>query len=169
MIINILLLIVIIISLYTDLRSNKIYNKVVMPGVVLALGYHLLNSGLSGLLWSTQGMLLGMGLLIIPFVLGGMGAGDVKLLGFVGACGGPGFVWVAFLATALAGGVLALFVLFKNKQLISRLKTAWYTFLSFLGLAPRVNVLGTIEARDTITFPYGIAITAGTLIAYLVR
>jgi prepilin peptidase CpaA len=166
---DMMLLIILAVSFYTDLRYNKIYNWTVIPATILALGYHIHAGGLPELWWSIKGLILGMSLLLIPFILGGMGAGDVKLLGFIGACGGPGFVWLTFLATALAGGLLALVILIKEKKLLSSLKAVWYTFISLLGTAPRVNMLGTLEAGGTATFPYGVAITAGTLMAYLMR
>lgn len=167
MAIDILLLTVTAISLYTDLRYNKIYNGVVLPATGLALAYHLYAGGPPELWWSVKGLLLGMGLLIIPFALGGMGAGDVKLLGFIGACGGPGFAWLTFLAAALAGGLLALAVLIKNGRLLLSLKVVWYTFLSFFGAAPRVNMFGSLEGQNALAFPYGAAITVGTVVAYL--
>lgn len=171
MALNILLLIVLIICLYTDLRYKKIYNIVLFPAALLALGYHLYTGGPAELWWSIKGLLLGMALLFIPFALGGMGAGDVKLMGVIGVIAGPSFVWIVFLATAIIGGIISLVILIKEKRLLLGLKSVWYTFLSLLGLMPRVNMFGTLEtaARHGGSFPYGTAITAGTAVAYLVR
>lgn len=166
---DMLLLTVIVISLYTDLRYKKIYNWIVIPATILALSYHTYTGGPWELWWSIKGLFLGMALLFIPFAMGGMGAGDVKLLGFIGACGGPGFVWLTFLGTASIGGLVALVILFKSGRLQSSLQAVWYTVLSFFGLAPKVNMFGTLEAQNTIVLPYGVAITAGTVVAFLVR
>jgi len=51
---------------------------------------------------------LGMGLFIILYLMGGMGAGDVKLIGAVGSMLGPYMVLTAVLCTALIGGICAL-------------------------------------------------------------
>lgn len=171
MALNILLVIVLIVCLYTDLRHKKIYNIVLVPATLIVLSYHLYNGGLPDLCWSIKGLLLGMALLFIPFVLRGIGAGDVKLLGVIGAIEGPSFVWIVFLATAIIGGFISLIILAREKRLLSGLKSVWYTFLSLLGLMPRVNMFGTLEtaARHGGSFPYGTAITAGTAVAYLVR
>lgn len=168
---DILLIIVLTICLFTDLRYKKIYNVILVPTALLALGYHLYSGGSAELWWSIKGLLLGMALLFIPFVLGGMGAGDVKLLGVIGAIAGPSFVWVVFLATAMVGGIISLVILIRERRLLIGLKTVYYTFLSLLGLMPRVNMLGTLAtaARHGGAFPYGTAITAGTAVAYLVR
>ena len=56
------------------------------------------------------GWLVGVALFFPVFALGGMGAGDVKLLGGVGAWLGPvAAVWVA-LYSGIAGGVMGLVV-----------------------------------------------------------
>jgi len=169
MVIDIMLILIISICFYTDLRFKKIYNCLIFPGIIVALSYHFLVDGPVGIWFSIKGLLLGIGLLFFPFALGGIGAGDVKLLGFIGACSGPGFVWLTFLATALAGGLLAILILIKNKKLLSGLKVVWYTILSLFGATPRVNMLGTLEAENTTAFPYGVAITTGTVVAYLMR
>ena len=76
----------------------------------VALLYHGLNHGLNGVLFSVGGLFAGMAFLIIPYLVRGMGAGDVKLLGAAGAVLGANGVVNAFLFTALAGGVYALFI-----------------------------------------------------------
>ena len=54
------------------------------------------------------GIGLGLGVLVIPFLAGGMGAGDVKLLMALGACVGPQSLWRLFLYAGVAGGVFSL-------------------------------------------------------------
>ena len=55
--------------------------------------------------WS--GALLGFALMLPGHILGGTGAGDVKLLAALGTLLGPGGVVMAFLYSAIAGGLLA--------------------------------------------------------------
>lgn len=170
MLLDFILLAVLVTCLYTDIKSKKIYNIVLVPAAVLALAGNLYIGGLEGGLTSLKGLLLGMALLFIPFICGGMGAGDVKLLGVIGAFKGPEFVWLAFLATAIIGGLLALIIMAKSGQLTLRFKAVWYTFLAVFNMMPKVNMIGTIHGGCTCqTFPYGIAITAGTAAAYLLR
>ena len=56
------------------------------------------------------GFMIGMALMMPGHLLGATGAGDVKLMGAIGAIVGPGMVVSAFLFTAVAGGVLAVAV-----------------------------------------------------------
>jgi prepilin peptidase CpaA len=85
------LLIVILICLVTDLRERRIYNKIVFPAVAAGIILNTAQFGLPGLRTSITGLLIGVMLFIVPFALGGLGAGDVKLLGAVGALKGPPF------------------------------------------------------------------------------
>lgn len=165
---DIILAAVVIICVYTDLRNRKIYNAVVVPAALAGMAVHLFFSGVDGFVFSVKGLAAGMGLLFIPFVLGGFGAGDVKLLGVVGALKGTVFVFKAFLATGIIGGVLALLVLIKQKRVLSTLKRIGQSFYILVGSVFKVN---TLQSLDTAEFheslPYGLAIGIGTLLAYL--
>ena len=170
MVLDIILFTSLAVSLYTDLKYKKIYNKILFPALLSALLYHVVFGGLPELKNSLQGLFMGMAFLFIPFAMGGIGAGDVKLMGLIGACKGTAFVWPAFLATALAGGLIALYILIRQKRLSRTLMGLKYTLLTLMGLLPRDNPFtnGTMVTAPT-TFPYGTAITAGTIVAYFLR
>jgi prepilin peptidase CpaA len=94
----------------TDLRSRRIPNVLTFGGALAALVFHTAHAGSAGLLTSLAGWGLGGVCFLLPFALGGLGGGDVKLLAALGAWLGPALtVWVA-LYTGIAGGILALVV-----------------------------------------------------------
>lgn len=70
---------------YFDLRWHRIPNWLVAVTVALSLIWHAAVGGLDGLWGSLAGLLLGTGLLFPIFLLRGMGAGDVKFFGALGA------------------------------------------------------------------------------------
>lgn len=156
--INLLLLIVLLICLITDLKSRKIYNKVLFPTLVIAFIGHFMISGWAGVGTAALGFLLGLAILLIPFLLGGMGAGDVKLLAVIGALKGSTFVFTTAIYMALVGGIIALvIILIKN----GRAKGLFYHFWAKkhgIDLPYQKNALSA-------TFPYGVAIVAGALLA----
>jgi len=114
---DLVLFIALAICLYTDLKEQKISNRVVFPAAAAGMIFHAAQGGLSGLKFSATGLGLGLLLFFLPFALGGLGAGDVKLLGAVGALKGPLFVFHAALGTACAGGLIALGILLWRRQL----------------------------------------------------
>jgi prepilin peptidase CpaA len=130
-----LLISAITISLVEDLRHQKIPNLVTFPTMVLALVYHTLTTGLNGLLFSAGGLALGLGLFILPYALGGMGAGDVKLMAALGAIVGPHGIIIASILVILTGGVYGLILFALNPRytagLLQRLWTTLKTFLLF--------------------------------------
>ena len=77
-IINAILLFFLIVSSFTDVKYRKVYNFVTFPTVILGLGFNFLNLGLPGLKDSLAGFAAGFLFLFIFYLLGGIGAGDVK-------------------------------------------------------------------------------------------
>jgi prepilin peptidase CpaA len=120
------------ISVIEDLRRQKIPNLVTCPTMVLALAYHSISNGFEGFLFSTGGLFLGIGLFIVPYMLGGMGAGDAKLMGAAGAIFGPKDILVASIMVILAGGVYGIILLAINpRYTFSLLKRSWLTLKTF--------------------------------------
>ncbi|WP_059173293.1 prepilin peptidase [Bacillus sp. FJAT-27445] len=160
----ILLFLLLVICTVTDVRERKIYNKVLLPFLIVSLAVNLMTGGLEGFTLSILGFLAGFGILLIPYLLGGMGAGDVKLLAVIGALMGAKFVALSAIYMALAGGVFALFlIVFRKsaKQLIKGL------FFSFLGLMNGLKI-PIIFDKDSMkqTYPYGVAIAVGAAIQF---
>lgn len=168
-IIDYFLILVVAICTYTDVKYRKIYNVVLFPAAAIGLVSNFYVAGLTGGFAALKGLALGVALLFVPFILGGIGAGDVKLLGVVGAFKGPDFVWWAFLYTAIVGGVISIVIMVKSGGFWARVRAAIYTLLSLLGFMPRLNLLDTIYTTSVQTFPYGLAIAAGTALAFILR
>src|SRR5262245_28945235 len=92
----------------TDLRSRRIPNVLTFGAAGAALVYGAMTGGWTGLGNAALGWLIGALAFIVPFALGGLGGGDVKLLAAIGAWLGPaGAIWVALYA-GVAGGVMAI-------------------------------------------------------------
>ena len=155
---------VLVICSFTDLLYRKIYNLVLIPALLVALGYNAHLNGWMGLGISLLGLIVGILILIIPFAKGGMGAGDVKLLGFIGALKGPEFVLYAAIGMGLAGGIIALFLWsyrfgFKD-TIVGIVKGIWVMFKSGFTLFHfRLH-------NEKIMMPYGLAIALGTVGAW---
>lgn len=167
--INISLILILLVILFFILVYDLLYYKIPNYMVLILAGFAFLHMffafGAYGLLLSVLGLALGMALLIIPYALGGIAAGDVKLMGAVGAALGPVGVLIAFLYSAVAGGIYAL-----GLMLAGRAGTAprrlWNMTLTFL-LIRKFMFEGPRHPEDTARICYGVAIAAGTIF-YLV-
>jgi prepilin peptidase CpaA len=100
--------IVLVIAIFTDLRSRRIPNWLVLPFMIAGLVVPACFDGWNGLLHSAEGF--GLGALVFGFisVVGSMGMGDVKLVAAIGAWVGPRQLVLAMVLTAMTGGLIAL-------------------------------------------------------------
>ena len=156
------------VALIHDVKSGRIPNWLTFPLMTMGLGYHLVMQGTAGLVFSTSGMCIGFCLFIILYLMGGMGAGDVKLMSGIGSLIGPGNVLYAAFYTAIAGGVYALLVLIilrRGRRILSRY---WIMAMTFVRTG-RFAYMPKPEGEVTPVLKYGIAITAGTLIVLVQR
>jgi len=102
-----------------DAWKFKIHNLLTLPLILAGFIYHVVAGGMAqgwagavaGLTGSLVGALFGFGILTVFFVLGGMGAGDVKLMAGVGAWLGWAATFYVFVASSLAAGMYALTLL----------------------------------------------------------
>jgi prepilin peptidase CpaA len=146
-----------------DLRSRRIPNE--LTAAMALTGAGLAVAGVSGIsiAGSLGGMVLGLLLMLPGYLLGATGAGDVKLMGAVGAIVGPPLVLSAFVCTSLAGGALAVIVAVRRRRLGTTLaKTG--RLVAAPGAAQQEIKAATAASK----FAYGPAIAVGSLIAVLI-
>jgi prepilin peptidase CpaA len=91
----------------TDLHSRRIPNWLTVPMAVAGVAFHVLAPMGFGLGASLLGLAVGFSLLLVPYVIGGGGAGDVKLLAALGAWLGWQLVLVAFVMSIFLSAVVA--------------------------------------------------------------
>jgi prepilin peptidase CpaA len=106
----------------TDIRMHRIPNYLTVPAAVLGLAYHTLSPTGWGLLASLAGLAVGFSLLFIPWLLGGSGMGDVKLLAALGAWLGWKCLLAAFAVSTVFAAVAALAILTFNSLIGSKTK-----------------------------------------------
>ena len=154
---------------YTDLARGKLYNAATIGGLALGLATaYLLDArspGLPNLKEAVLAATAGGGLLFVIYLLGGLGAGDVKFMAAVGALAplrpGPawGFVRLAMMYAALIGAAVAVGILIWQGRLLQGLKDSARTFVTFRAKKA--------EGAPATTVPYGLAIGVGTVWAWI--
>ena len=145
-----------------DLWSRRVPNQLTLG--VAALGVTLAALGLSGhsLMAALAGLVVGLLLMLPGHVIGATGAGDVKLLAAIGTLLGPSGILVAFIYTAIAGGVLALIVAVRRRVL--RESVARTAALVRTGGGNMATIEDTSKNNR---FAYAPAIAIGALVAAL--
>ena len=91
-----------------DIRTRRVPNA--LTGATVAAGVAIATAGIgtTGIVAAIAGGLVGLALLLPGYIWGGTGGGDVKLLAALGTLLGPDRIIVAFFATAISGGLIAL-------------------------------------------------------------
>ena len=147
-----------------DLRTRRIPNYLILGTVVAGLAYNFMSHGISGLADGFLGMLLGFACLILPYLWGGMGAGDVKALAALGAWLGPKLTLFLFCYMGIAGGVIAVGLLVWQGILWQKIKEGWVFLLNLILCRPDGPPQPPNPAHFTEGIPYGVAIALGMLI-----
>jgi prepilin peptidase CpaA len=149
----------------SDLRTRRIPNVISGPamlcGIILNTGY----LGAAGLLASLAGLAVGIGVLILPFAGGGIGGGDVKMMGAVGAFLGPRLTLLGLTAGMILGGGIMVVHLARQGRLREKLRATAAMF-KLAAVSRSAASLRVSAAEPTaVTLPYSVPLALGTLAA----
>jgi len=153
--------VLLVIACVTDVRWRRIPNALVLTLAITGFAFSVwVDPWLVGLGRAMSGLALGFGIWIVFFIIGAIGAGDVKLFAAAGAWLGPAATWRAALIAAAVGGVLALAMLVRERRTRKGLESVM-TSISTRSLAVLANSPGTSKSRQ---LPYGVALACGALV-----
>ena len=151
-----------LIAAVTDVWKFKIYNALTIPLLVSGVLYH----AFVGSLWaSLLGVVFGFFILFIPFLMGGVSAGDLKLLAGLGAwLRFPGIVY-AFIFAGLATALYAFGVLFfrhAKSNAAAHLSKADDCEVSNLA------VMNSLQNRREKSIPFGLMVAVSVVVMFLI-
>jgi len=164
------LAVVLVSAAVCDLARGKVYNWLTYPAIAVGLGLAALRGAGHGSAWDglTDGLLgfgLGFGVLFVAYLVGGMGGGDVKLMGAVGALvGWDGLadyaalhaVFYSFLTAAAVGLILMIWR--------GQTRTVFRKLLLAIRILPLPRAtMDEAVGGDTFRVPFGFAVCLGTL------
>jgi prepilin peptidase CpaA len=157
----VLLTVVLVTAMCTDLRSSRIPNWLTFPAMGFALVGHAWLGGFLGALFSLAGLGAGLGLFLILYVSGSIGAGDVKLMAAVGALVGPYGALVCGLLAMLVGGLYALGAMCYQWGFATTGRKLVYATQGALLMGGKA---WTLELALPFRLRYGLAVAGGTLL-----
>jgi prepilin peptidase CpaA len=169
----IVVLVATLIAAIFDVWKYKVYNALTLPLLLSGLLYHGAFGGWAGLADSGLGMLFGFAVLLLFYSMGGMGAGDVKLMAAIGAWLGMPLTFYVFIASALAGGVYAVSLLVLAggiQEAVINMHILWLRMRAFsrhLGSDDRVEFEVKRDDRRKRLIPFAAMVAIGVVSTYL--
>jgi prepilin peptidase CpaA len=155
-------LVLVVLAARADVRSRRIPNHLTFPALAIALASHAAFGGGAGFAESITAAAIAGGVLLPGWLMGWMGAGDVKLMAAAAAwLGMPGAV-IALLVSLVAGGLVSAAIALREGVLRRALQGA--VLLAAWG--PRGRAM---PVTTGIRFPFAVAIVAGVTFALIVR
>jgi len=148
-----------------DWRTHKIPNWLTVTAAVLGLAFHSVMPGGMGPIGALLGFVIGFCLLLLPWMLGGGGMGDVKMLAALGAWLGPVLILVAFGVGAILGMLMALCVMASSVLTSGILSTQ----KQFVGAGGAAAMRGEHKkARRVLPFAVPMAAATWMILAWMV-
>ena len=156
---------------WIDYKQKRVPNWLNLTLIIAGFVIQGCYFGWSGLTTGMWGLLAGFGLLIVPWMMHGMGAGDVKLMAAIGAWFGPWMTLVAFGVGAGLGAVIAVIMILASGKL-------------WLAYANMGTILNKMTQPDKIfseygsaksfgetssLLPYGVPLTMGSIVILIGR
>ncbi len=150
-----------VIASLTDILTFRIPNWLTYSTLAVGISYFSIAKGYEGFLFSLTGAAAGSGLLILPYIIGGTGAGDVKLLGAVGSFLGPKGALIVFILSSILAGVYAL-GLMASKGLLFNTFKRYGTILKGFFITRHLVYIPPNKNERQIKVKFGLAIALGT-------
>lgn len=150
---------------YSQRRVPNWLNAAIAITGFVAQGWYF---GLAGLGAGALGLLVGFAVLIVPWLMHGMGAGDVKLMMAMGVWLGPTWTAIAFCVGALVGGLIAVVMIVSS----GRTWNAWANLGTILcKVSNRSTIFSEFGSARSFgatsqLLPYGVPLTIGTLMVF---
>ncbi len=164
--IEIALAALVIIAAIFDVRFRRIPNWLVLTGICAGFALNGFLFGLSGLGRAGLGLAVAAAIYVPLFALRAMGAGDVKLMAAAGSMTGASNWFALFLITAIAGGIIALGVLFFRGGVrravlnVLRILSSLVRFRAPYRERPELDVAHS----SAVTLPHGLSIAISSLL-----
>ncbi len=163
--------IVLVVAAVIDGIQLKVPNWITFPMIISGWIYSAIAYALTGdawwagLGWSLAGTAVGLVLLLPAYAVGGMGAGDVKLLAGVGAWTYCVTTFYAFCVSVLIGALLAVLMIVARGG-IRKHSMQFMMILNEFSVIRNPETLSAIAAdrkSQMLLLPYGIPIAIGTI------
>ncbi len=155
---------------WIDYAERRVPNW--LNAAILAAGFaaQATFNGWAGVGWGFAGMWLGFGVLIVPWLMHGMGAGDVKLMAAIGVWLGPWLTLWSFAVGAIIGGIVAVAMIVSTGRTVHALTNMQTICTKLRRVDTAFGEFGGARTFGSTSqlLPYGVPLTAGTILVLTV-
>jgi prepilin peptidase CpaA len=157
-----------VVAAVIDGLKLKVPNWITFPMVISGWIYSAMFSpfaGWEGLMYSVTGTVVGLALLLPAYAIGGMGAGDVKLLAGIGAWMWGTATLYAFAASAIVGGIIAVLMVVVRRGWSKHQSQFWMICNEILAVKDpeKLSAIAAERKPSMMLLPYGIPIAIGSI------
>jgi prepilin peptidase CpaA len=155
-----------IVAAWSDFRTRRIPNWLTVSGAITGVALNVVVAGSHGAKLSLEGMTLALGLMLPLVLLRGMGAGDWKLMGAVGAMMGWRPMIFVLLLSFLTSGLMAVSQMILTRRVK---RTLWNVVLLAKGLmtfGARLDPAISLDNPTLLKVPFGVATGAATVLTF---
>lgn len=151
---------------WVDYSERRVPNRLNLTILVCGIAAQVYFFGWGGAAAAFWGITIGFSLLIVPWLMHGMGAGDVKLMAAMGAWMGPMLTFYSFALGAIIGGVAAGIMILSSGRLRMACANLGVIFNKVTNRSTIFSETGSAKSfgESSQLLPYGVPLTAGTLI-----
>lgn len=156
----------VLLASWIDLRHHKVPNWLNLFLIISGLTAQAIFNGWAGLGAGLLGMLLGFGLLIIPWLMHAMGAGDVKLMAGIGAWLGPKLTFQSFCVGAVLAGIIAIVMILATRRLLQTYCNLGLIMTKLKSFKTAFSEFGSVKVLQSTSqlLPYGVPLSIGALV-----
>ena len=156
----------VLLASWIDFSQRRVPNELNLALILVGLTVQGLFFGWGGLVTGTLGLLTGLGLLIVPWLMNGMGAGDVKLMAAIGVWLGPLLTFYSFALGAVLGGLAAVVMILSTGRLRMACANLGVILAKCSNPGTAFSEFGSAKSFGSTSqlLPYGVPLTGGTLI-----
>jgi prepilin peptidase CpaA len=147
----------------SDFRTRRIPNVLTGPVILIGFALNTWNAGWAGAQTSAAGFGLAIALLLGPFATGGIGGGDVKMMGAVGALLGPRLVLLSLVVGLILGGVFAVVHLARIARLREKLDNLRRMLVNAALAVSHKPLQISADTPGAVTLPYSLPLGLGVL------
>ncbi|NIA07076.1 MAG: hypothetical protein GWP14_05490 [Actinobacteria bacterium] len=161
----------VVLASWIDWRYRKVPNWLNLALILVGLTVQGIFHGWSGLGMGLLGMLLGFGLLIIPWLMHAMGAGDVKLMAAIGVWLGPLLTIRAFCVGAILAGAIAVVMILIGRRFWQAYMNLGLIMTKLHSFKTAFSDFGSVQKLKSTSqlLPYGVPLSIGALLVMFSR